>query len=110
MALVTLENVGSVDIYTIKTSFVDLTVNSLFTFLNTLNPSNGNDFRLSLDDGVSWGSWQDLTDVNIRSIEVDRGIKLVAQVRLASFESYLLINDGGDTLLINDDDESLLIS
>lgn len=110
MALVTLENLGSLDVYTIKTSFVDLTVNSLFTFLNTLNSANNNDFRLSLDDGVSWGSWQDLTDANIRNISVDRGIKLVAQVRLSSFESYLLINDGGDTLLINDVNDSLLIS
>lgn len=110
MATVTREDIGTNGIYTIKTLFVSLTINTLFTFLNTLNPSLNRDFRISIDDGSTWQSWLDLTDINIRSINVENGVKLILQVRYSPNASYLLINDAGDLNLINDTGDAILIS
>lgn len=110
MALVTKQDIGSDTIFTITTSFSKLTVNSLFTFLNHLNPVLANDFRLSLDNGSTWESWQDLTDVNIRAISIDISVSLVAQVRYSPNASYLIINDAEDLMLKNDSGDAILIS
>jgi hypothetical protein len=110
MALVTREDIGEDGIYTIKTLFAPLTVNMLFTFLNTLNPSLNRDFRLSLDNGATWQSWLDLTDENIRAININPSIKVVIQVRYSPNASFLLINDSGDVNLINDSGDAILIS
>ena len=110
MALVTREDIGTDGIYTIRTLNNKLTVNSLFLFLNTLNSALNNDFRLSLDDGNTWESWLNLTDINIRAIDIDINVKLVIQVRYSPNASYLLINNAGDLNLINAAGDAILIS
>jgi len=110
MAIVIKQDIDADSIYTIKTLFSKLTVNVLFTFLNTINDALNRDFRLSLDDGSTYGSWLDLTDENIRNISINPNVKLAIQVRYSPNASYLLINDAADLLLINNGGDATLIS
>ena len=106
MATVTKTLDGEDIIYTIYSIYPQITLNSLFTFVNY----NGY-FRISIDNGNTWNAWVLLTEVNLRASEVDiEENTIVVQFRYTISEMLLAINDTPDLLNINDTPDNLRIS
>lgn len=99
MALVTREITAEDVTYTITSIYPQIAINALFSFIIY----NGY-FRISEDNGDTWGEWDYLTNDSLHAVSVNmQDTTIVVQFKsiLANFK--LAINDD-DSLLINDDD------
>lgn len=91
--------------YTISSIYNQIAINSLFSFINYSAY-----FRISRNNGSTWTEWGNLTEENLRAIEVDiESDIVVVQVNYGVSEEFLAINDT-DLLNINDSGDNLKLT